>query len=104
MRRFTVSLAFVLYSAAAAGCSAGGETRSDTDGAGCMPGQQVSCACPGGGEGVQICEADGSAFGVCMGCDDASSGSSTSVVDDSTTDTTGTTPMDSSGPMMEEGA
>jgi hypothetical protein len=94
----------LLLLSAAAGCSADGETRSDTDGAGCTPGQQVSCACPGGGDGVQVCEADGSAFGVCMGCDDAGTGSSTSVVGDSTTDTTGTTPADSSGPMMEDGA
>ena len=35
----------------------------------CEPGRQVSCACPRGGSGVQVCAADGSGFGACR-CDD----------------------------------
>ena len=102
MRSVSLRMVIVLF-AGAAGCSGDEETRADTEAAGCAPGQQVSCACPGGAvEGVQICEADGSAFGVCMGCDDASSSSATTV-DDPTTDTTGTTPTDSSGSPTDEG-
>jgi hypothetical protein len=39
----------------------------------CVAGAQVSCGCPGGGAGVQICKDDGSGLGACMGCptDDA---------------------------------
>ena len=35
---------------------------------GCTPGEQRSCACPGGLLGVQICESDGSGFGACVAC------------------------------------
>ncbi len=41
------------------GSGAGGST------AGCVPGAQVSCACLGGGDGVQVCSADGTSFGPC---------------------------------------
>lgn len=40
----------------------------------CAPGKQESCACPGGGQGVQICRADGSGFEACAGCPDADGG------------------------------
>ena len=36
----------------------------------CIPGQQVSCACPGGASGVQVCNDDASGLGQC-GCEDA---------------------------------
>jgi len=42
-------------------------------GASCVPGQQVACACPGGGDGVQVCTLDGNAFGPCA-CGDATEG------------------------------
>jgi hypothetical protein len=32
---------------------------------GCTPGEQVSCACPKGAQGVQQCTADGTAFSAC---------------------------------------
>lgn len=65
----------------AIGCAAGQDVESmgsggaDTGGAGgagtggsaslCVPGQQVSCACPGGTSGVQACNAAGSGFDKC---------------------------------------
>lgn len=107
MRVGLATMVLVLFGGAA-GCSGDDDTRSDTDATGCMPGQQVSCACPGGAApGVQICEADGARFGVCMGCDDASSGPATSSdggstgsTTTSTTSTTGSTtePGDVTGP------
>jgi hypothetical protein len=46
------------------------DTNSDgelgTDGeAECVPGQSVACSCTDGSNGAQICEPDGSGFGVC---------------------------------------
>jgi len=35
---------------------------------GCVPGQQIACACIGGGSGVQRCSEDGASFGACQGC------------------------------------
>ena len=34
----------------------------------CTPGAQVGCTCPGGGEGVQTCNAAGTSLGGCMSC------------------------------------
>jgi enediyne biosynthesis protein E4 len=34
----------------------------------CAPGRAVSCACPGGGHGIQTCVADGSGFDTCDFC------------------------------------
>lgn len=31
----------------------------------CVPGQQVSCACPGGTSGAQVCSSDGARFEAC---------------------------------------
>jgi len=31
----------------------------------CVPGQQVACACPGGGEGAQVCDEEGAKFLPC---------------------------------------
>jgi hypothetical protein len=52
---------------------------STAAGGACVPGQQISCACVGGGQtGVQTCTADGHGYNACMGCspDDDSTGSS----------------------------
>jgi hypothetical protein len=104
MRSFAMSFVIALFAGAATSCSGDNGGRSDTDAGGCAPGQQVSCACPGGDvEGVQVCEPDGSGFGVCMGCDDASSSGASTLDDDTTTDTTDTTPMGESGPMTDGG-
>lgn len=46
-------------SAASTGAEDTGETRS------CVPGAQLSCACPGGADGIQQCNADGSGLGAC---------------------------------------
>ncbi|MHB8417808.1 MAG: hypothetical protein ACYDCL_07015 [Myxococcales bacterium] len=35
-------------------------------GNGCTPGASVACACPGNGQGAQVCNAAGSAFGACI--------------------------------------
>lgn len=43
--------------------------------AACEAGRQVACPCPGGADGVQVCAADGSAFGVCQ-CGDSGGGTS----------------------------
>lgn len=93
VHRLASFIILALFAGAVATC-ANGEDRSETAAAGCTPGLQVSCACPGGGmDGVQICAVDGMSFGVCMGCGDDGSGG-TSPVDDSdgvTTSTTSTT-------------
>jgi len=39
----------------------------------CVPGQQLECACPGGGKGAQKCRADGTGFEACAGCESAGS-------------------------------
>jgi hypothetical protein len=36
------------------------------EGVNCVPGLQVACDCSGGGQGVQICNETGDAFGVCQ--------------------------------------
>jgi len=45
----------------AAACSDG----DTVDPNGCTPGEQSSCACPGGADGVQVCSSDGTSFGTC---------------------------------------
>lgn len=35
---------------------------------GCVVGEQRACACPGGGQGAQICRVDGKGFEACFGC------------------------------------
>ena len=35
----------------------------------CEPGDQKTCACPGGASGAQVCADDGAKWGACMGCD-----------------------------------
>jgi hypothetical protein len=52
-----------------------GEGEGDGSAGSCVPGQQVACACPGGGSGVQLCAADGSSFGPCS-CGAATEGES----------------------------
>ncbi|MEM9458722.1 MAG: choice-of-anchor J domain-containing protein [Myxococcota bacterium] len=54
----------------------------------CTPGQQVSCGCPGGGSGAQVCASDGNSFGECM-C--APALDSTSTTDSDPDTTTGST-------------
>jgi hypothetical protein len=84
-----------------AGCS-NDDPRSDTGANGCAPGQQVSCACPGGaGDGVQICEADGSHYGACMGCDEGSTGVASTSDDESSTTATATTVTSTSATTTE---
>ena len=46
-----------------------GPACSSTEVGACIPGAQVACACPGGGQGAQVCASDGKSFGQCMGCD-----------------------------------
>jgi hypothetical protein len=63
--------------------SGGGGTGGSSP---CVPGAQTACACPGGGDGVQICRADGSGFNTCEGCASGTGAGSTS---SGTTATTG---------------
>lgn len=69
-----ILLAAVSSLAAMAACSSdeGGVAGSP---AGCVPGKQVECPCPGGAFGVQVCKADGSGYGDCKSCASASGGS-----------------------------
>jgi len=58
MRRFVVVvLAVVGALVGAASCV----EREAT----CVPGQQISCACPGGAEGIQVCADDGERLSAC---------------------------------------
>jgi hypothetical protein len=105
MRPFALSFVFALFAGAATSCGGEEEARSETDGGACVPGHQVGCACPGGElEGVQICDALGSGYGACMGCDDASSSGAGSL-DDATAsaDATDTTPTSTGGPATDDG-
>ncbi len=43
-------------------------------GGNCVPGASVTCACPEGGTGVQICNDEGSGFGQCQDCSTPASG------------------------------
>ena len=45
------------------GCGGGSGTKAN-----CTPGVQQACACPGGGQGVQVCADDGERFGACTTC------------------------------------
>jgi MYXO-CTERM domain-containing protein len=68
------------------GASAGGNGGSAMSGAAgrggvgpagltCVPGSQISCACPGGPSaphGVQVCDAQGTGYVACIGCPNAS--------------------------------
>ena len=57
----------------AVSCNGSGEDGSGGGGGACIPGQQFECACPGGGLGVQVCDAGGDFLGPCS-CDGASGG------------------------------
>ncbi|MEM9453904.1 MAG: hypothetical protein AAGF11_06975 [Myxococcota bacterium] len=84
--------------------SSSGEVVTGSPGGACIPGQQITCPCPGGGDGVQICMQNGAGYGPCQ-CDvvgdDTTTGpgesdSTTTVVTTTTTATT-TTTTDTSG-------
>ncbi|MBL9103569.1 MAG: hypothetical protein JNL82_21660 [Myxococcales bacterium] len=55
-----------------AACGSGGEGDSDFGSmgpAGCVPGEQRTCGCPGGApDGVQVCAPTGDMFMPCVGC------------------------------------
>ncbi len=76
-RRLLKPLAAALLLAACGGGTATTSSTSTSTGAGgraCIPGAQVSCACPGGQQGVQTCNPDGSALEACEGCAPADAG------------------------------
>ncbi len=94
-------------STAAYGCSSGGSGGSGGNGSTantsgvstgtsmglCIPGVQVTCGCPGGGQGAQVCKDDGSGFEACIGCATGSGGATGT----SASATTGTSGSSSSG-------
>lgn len=43
-------------------------SSSESAGTSCTPGQQSSCACPGGTTGIQTCNQDGKGLGPCLNC------------------------------------
>ena len=52
----------------------GGSTGHGGSGLACVPGTQISCACPGSTaapHGVQVCDSQGASYGACVGCPDA---------------------------------
>jgi len=57
-----LALAFIVMGF---GCSKQSDSSSTRA---CIPGEQRSCACRSQGSGVQICNEQGSALGVCTGC------------------------------------
>lgn len=63
------TLLLALGIAGVGACAAEGSDPGGAGGAGantvCIPNEQVSCACPGGTQGVQVCLEDGSGFGEC---------------------------------------
>lgn len=60
-----VGTATVLFPACSGGDSSGDDGSTGQPG-GCVPGQQVSCACTSGGMGVQQCNPSGSGFTQCQ--------------------------------------
>jgi hypothetical protein len=78
-RKIVPLLAFVgvpLLTAVACGNSASNSPTNDGgtpegSSSSCTPGRQVSCPCAGGGQGVQVCNDEGTGYGPC-GCGDAS--------------------------------
>ncbi|MCA9708028.1 MAG: hypothetical protein KDK70_19400, partial [Myxococcales bacterium] len=57
----------------------------------CVPGQQISCSCPGTVDGVQVCTGDGSGYEPCQCGDPLPSDSSTGEPSTTDTGTSGTT-------------
>ena len=55
----------------APGCSSGSAEAQ------CVPGVQVTCPCPGGRTGVQVCNPDGTGFAACQSCGTSSGDAST---------------------------
>jgi hypothetical protein len=49
----------------------------------CAPGQQIACACPGGGSGAQVCNSAGTGYGTCSGCGSGDAGAPDSGSSDS---------------------
>lgn len=95
--------------AAATEGGSGTESGSDTDtgdtsgssnsgGNACIPGISVACSCPDGGQGAQVCAADGKSFGACE-CEGSSGSDSnaTSSPTDPSTDPTNVTVDPSNG-------
>ena len=57
---------FIACGSSGGGTDGGGQ---ETAGGACVPGQQVSCACPGSSvTGVQVCNSAGTGLGSCTGC------------------------------------
>lgn len=71
----------------------GGEGGGDDDATACTPGMQVTCPCPDGSTGVQVCELNGGFYEACM-CGAATdsgmgSGTESDSDSDSNSDSTG---------------
>jgi hypothetical protein len=72
VRRLWKALAGALVLAACGGGGSGSPTSSGAGARACTPGAQLSCACPGGQQGIQLCKPDGSGLDPCEGCSGAS--------------------------------
>lgn len=72
--------------AGAGGTGSSSSSSSSASGGGqsaaCVPGQQTACACPGGAQGVQVCNDAGSGYGGCASCSDAGGTSGGTIGDD----------------------
>jgi hypothetical protein len=63
------------------GTSTEGDDDDDDGPMACVPGQQIACPCPGGAEGAQACNADGTGYEPCVcpgDTDSVDTGASTS--------------------------
>jgi hypothetical protein len=58
-------LGSVVAGLAACGSSGSSDATTAGGGTGCTPGEQKSCACPGGTQGVQTCAEDGRSLNAC---------------------------------------
>lgn len=77
-----------------------GETTGGAPGNACIPGETQTCLCVGGGEGVQVCNAEGSGYGecACVGETNTSGGMS-----GASTGTTGVDSLDTGGTVASAG-
>ena len=80
-RRLTLSLLGLVAGLALSLASCGGADENDDAGIGCTPNASVTCACPNGDMGAQVCLPDGSAFQPCS-CSGGDDGNDTEGDDD----------------------
>lgn len=76
------------FGAVAVGCSGPGDggdsgTTAASGPSACVPGEQKECPCLGGGQGVQVCAADGAGYEPCQ-CEEGSGGETSGTTGEAT--------------------